>query len=196
MRAPMILALLLSACASPGGSAAPDAPGMQDDIPDAAWAFGVEGVVRPAGPEHGTLVVLWQVSSGSPDHVYKFGDGTSTTTSFRLWFLSAPPPDAINSYGIAVGVVVLMAPDAEIPRDGILTMDPDDLAIAGLAPQHAIVYRATEATPLSWIAPFPQGFACGRCVHLPDGFDAFEPVPCSAVDVIVDATTDDVCEWT
>jgi len=45
-----------------------------------------------------------------------------------------------------------------------------------------------------WIAPFPQGYSCGRCVRASSGFDSFEVTTCSTVEV--DMTPADACNWT
>ncbi len=199
-------ALLTCACDERDGSQIvvdPDGPPPPTDVavvevdaapPDASGpaVFSFEGSVGTGAPMSGRLVVLWVVSSSSPDYVYKFGGGASAHATYVVSFASDPPQAAINSYGIAVGIVALLPPTATVPPDGVFTSDIDDLP--GFTSLHAVIYRATTATPLPWIGPFPQGYSCGRCVEVPNDFDGFEPVECSTVHI--ELAPDDVCNWT
>lgn len=188
-------------CGDDGGGSAIDAPVTVDspvtvDAPvdsSGGGAFSVMGIVGTGAPTTGSTVVLWVVSSGSPDYIYKFGQGTSTGAQFIATFSTVPPAAAINSFGVGVGIVAVLAPGTAIPADGMV--DETILTGAGYTPDHAIIYKAPNASTLvPWIGPFPQGYSCGRCVRATTGFDSFEVTTCSTVEV--DMTPTDPCNWT
>lgn len=205
--------LAMAACGDPsrGGDETNDAPvagdaasdgravdalvtidGAVDASPPGPAVFTVEGMVGSGAPASGRVIVFWVVSSGSPDYVYKFGEGASTGPQFIASFSAVPPAAAINSYGVGVGIVGLLSPTATLPPDGIVNSELD---IVGFTRMHAVIYRNTTATPLPWIAPFAQGYSCGRCVEQGTGFDIFEPVACSSV-LLSLAQSGPVCNWT
>lgn len=192
---------LLIGCGDDGGSSI-DAPVVVDAKVDAqidapidssgGGAFSVTGIVGTGTPANGLTVVLWVVSSGSPDYIYKFGQGTSTGAQFIASFSTVPPAAALNSYGVGVGIVAVLAPGTTIPADGMV----DEMVIdgAGYTTDHAIIYKAANAMNLSWITSFPEGYSCGRCVRASTGFDTFEVTTCATVEV--DMTPMDACNWT
>jgi hypothetical protein len=198
----LVAVLLGAGCGDDGGSTTIDAPVAVDARIDApidapidsssGGAFSVTGIVGTGAPANGLTVVLWVVSSGSPDYIYKFGQGTSTGAQFIASFSTVPPPAAINSYGIGVGIVAVLPPGTVIPADGMV----DEMVIdgAGYTTDHAIIYKTATATNLSWTTNFPVGYSCGRCVRASSGFDSFEVTTCSTVEV--DMTPTDVCNWT
>lgn len=193
----------VSACGDDGGSTTIDAPGTSDgpiavdapvDVSVPAGVFGFNGIVGTDAPATGNTVVIWVVSSGSPDYIYKFGQGTSTGAQFVVSFSTNPPAAALNSYGIGVGIVALLAPGTAVPADGMV----DEMVLdgAGYTPLHAVIYKDATANPavVPWIAPFPLGYSCGRCVEASAGFDSFEPTACTTVEV--DMTPANACNWT
>lgn len=193
----------VAACGDDGGSTTIDAPGAVDgpvavdapvDVSVPAGVFGFNGIVGTGAPATGRTVVMWVVSSGSPDYIYKFGEGTSSGAQFVVSFSANPPAAALNSYGIGVGIVALLAPGTAVPADGMV----DEMVLdgAGYTPLHAVIYKDATANPsiVPWIAPFPQGYSCGRCVEATTGFDSFEPTTCTTVEV--DMTPANACNWT
>lgn len=155
--------------------------------------FTVNGTVASGGPASGVTVVLWQVTSGSPDYTWKYGEGSSSGTMFMVTLDLVPPAQAINSYGVGVGIVGLMPAGTSIP-DGMVTNA--QLAGANFSDRYAIIYKAPNANAslVPWIAPFANGLSCGRCVDQATGFDTFEPVACPMVQIILGAAM--VCNWT
>ena len=165
-----------------------------DSAPDAAsGSFTVHGMVAIGVFVTGVTVVLWQVTSGSPDYTWKYGMGSSSGATFMVTLDMVPPPQAINSYGIGVGIVGLLPAGTNIP-DGMVTNS--QLANASFSDRYAIIYKApsANATLVPWIAPFAEGLSCGRCVDQATGFDTFEPVACPMVQIIQGAQM--VCNWT
>jgi hypothetical protein len=171
--------LALSACS-----------GGQDEL-------SASGPIRGAAPADAELVVIWMINSGGPDHSYKFGDGSVAGTRFTVGLSSDPPPEAINTYGMGVGVVVLLEPGATIP-EGRVDEEVLEAAALGFSEQHAIIWRDPSRPGLPWSADFPEGMSCGQCVPAASGFDSFKPMECSAVEVQVpsDVTTLEFCNWT
>jgi hypothetical protein len=200
-----VLAMAIG-CGDDGGSSVVDAPAVIDARIDAqtdapidapidssgGGAFSVAGIVGTGAPATGSTVVIWVVSSGSPDYIYKFGQGTSTGAQFIASFSTVPPAAAINSYGIGIGIVAVLAPGTTIPADGMI----DEMVLdgAGFTTDYAIIYKTATATNLSWTVSFPVGYSCGRCVRASSGFDSFEVTTCSTVEV--DMTPTDACNWT
>jgi hypothetical protein len=184
-----------------GGGGTPDAPkqidaaidGAMIDAPMGAGALTVSGTVAAGGPATGVTVVLWQVTSGSPDYTWKYGMGSSSGTMFMVTVDMTPPPQAINSYGIGVGIVGLLPAGTNIP-DGMVTSS--QLQNASFSDRYAIIYKAPTANPtlVPWIAPFGEGLSCGRCVDQATGFDTFEPIACPMVQIVHGAQM--VCNWT
>jgi hypothetical protein len=65
----------------------------------------------------------------------------------------------------------------------------------GIDGQHAVIYRAPDdaGTQPAWLADFPIGMSCGRCVASPTGFDTFTPAACDSFAVETNDT--EVCDW-
>ncbi len=178
----------------PGSGSGSDGAAI-DARPDgngnAATMLDVSGPITGTGTANGATFVAWVVSSGSPDYIYKFGEGTHTNTTFMVTLDTVPPPEAINSYGLAVGLVVIATSGTQ-PPDGVIT----ETAIMGAAysVNHAIIYKATGATGVPWLGAFPDGYSCGVCVPSGSGFDSFAPTSCTTVEVVQSAQ--DGCNWT
>jgi hypothetical protein len=157
-------------------------------------------LVGSTAPASGKVAIIWSVSSGSPDYAYVFGEGTSTGTRYIVTPEGPPPEEALNRYGVGIGVLALFPKDTELP-EGKLDEDamPEPL---GISQDHAIIWRAADATGPEWSSSFPAGYSCGVCVRVPDsgdgvfhGFDSFEPEDCSKVDIAV-GSSGDACNWT
>jgi hypothetical protein len=135
------------------------------------------------------------VSSGSPDYAFKFGEGSVTGAKYVVSLDGDPPAEALNRYGIGIGVLALVDAQVAIPEGKVDEATFD--AVLGLSPRHAVIWRAEGAQDLSWSGAFPRGYSCGRCVDAPEGetFDSFEPVECSGIEIQM-GQVDGVCNWT
>jgi len=158
-----------------------------------------EGATRPAAAD---LMVVWTVNSGSPDYNYIAGRGQLTDAGFEVELPSPMPAEAVNSYGVGVGVVVAMTPGGALP-DGRLSDSLDPAVLVGAAPRYAIIYRDPAATVSSgegdWMNLFPVGFSCGVGVAAPpsETFDSYTPVACDTMELrIGDVSTFDFVNWT
>jgi len=156
-------------------------------------------------PGAGDVFAVWTVSSGSPDYLYVSGSGQLTEAGFELELPATLPDEAINSYGVGVGLIYAL-PSAYVPPPGRLdeTLAPDRLApsFIGITPRYAVIYRkpgATPPSPASWMEAFPEGYSCGVGVPAIAGdiFDTYAPVDCSMVELVVgDPSTFDFVNWT
>ncbi|MFN0250492.1 MAG: hypothetical protein ACKV2T_26665 [Kofleriaceae bacterium] len=196
---------LLAGCGDDGGSSMTvDAPGSGADaaldaatvdapIDSSGGAFTASGTITTSGPAN-PVFVAWQVSSGSPDYLWKFGEGTSTATTFVVTMGSVPPPQALNSYGLAIGIVVMLPDGIALPPDGMIDESAfDPIAVTG---NHWIIYKASGASLPGWPASFPDGYACGVCVPAAGGatFDTFAVTACDGLEMV--RNLDNVCNWT
>jgi hypothetical protein len=198
---------LLAGCGDDGGSSMTiDAPGGGSDAAPIDMAtvdssidspgggpFNASGTITTSGPAN-PVFVAWQVTSGSPDYLWKFGEGTSTATTFMVTMGSNPPAQAINSYGLAIGIVVMLADGVALPPDGVL--DDNDFEPIALTGNHWIIFKATGATAPGWPETFPDGYACGVCVPASGGstFDSFAVTACDGLEMV--RNSDDACNWT
>jgi hypothetical protein len=154
-------------------------------------------VVGTAIPSQAKAVVIWVVPSGSPDYSYKFGGGSSASGSFEVTLVAEPPAQALNSYGLGLGFIVLVDSSQQVP-DGIV--DDEQLTpMLGFSARHAVIWKNESGPGLSWSDAFPAGYACGKCAP-PSGattFDRFEPVDCSKLEVETAADIDSIesCNW-
>jgi len=155
--------------------------------------FSVTGIVGTGAPATARTVVIWVVTSGSPDYIYKYGEGGSSGAQFVVSFAAVPPPAAINAYGVGIGIVAVLPPGVNVPTDGMVSDSVIDNA--GYTTDHGIIYKAPGASNVvPWIGPFPEGYSCGVCVRASSGFDSFQPTTCSTVEV--DMTPMNACNWT
>jgi hypothetical protein len=177
------------------GTRSPDAGEPDSGTPDAGSGFTAGGSLTPASgkqvPSSAKVLVLWSVSSTSPDYVYKFGEGTSNGASFTLPLSTLPPMDTLNSGELGVGLILLMPMDYSLADGKVSNEAFEDLWAKGLggAGQYAIIYKATSTvTWRSWADLFPLGYSCGKGVDAPQGssFDTFEPVSCASIGITVD----------
>jgi hypothetical protein len=148
-----------------------------------------------------TAVLIWEVSSGSPDYAYKFGEGTIANGRLSITLADDPPAEALNSYGVGVAFVMVLPPgqklaDGKLPKGAISASN-----IIGMSVRHSVIWRA-KSLPANvptdfWPVSFPAGYSCGACTPRPDGgsFEGFAPAPCDTVRI----TTYDkaaMCNWT
>lgn len=140
-------------------------------------------------PTSGNVYVIWQVSAGSPDYAYLYGEGTLSGDRFALE-LDAPPPDEAFNGDLAFGIVVLVD-TATTVSPGLLddtTASAMEAGMLGLATRHAVIYRrSTGVVYRPWEAAFPVGeYACGEAVDVGATFDDFEPIDCVDLQIRVD----------
>jgi hypothetical protein len=152
----------------------------------------------PAEPSE--ITVVWNVSSGSPDYVYAWGRARLDDEHFTVRLDGPPPAEALNSYGLGVGAIVLAPTDDPLP-EGRLDDDVGE-RITGISPRHAIIYAdherfhaavdelAERLTPDElqeardhWLLDFPPGYSCGegRDAEPGETFDTYVPVDCREV---------------
>ena len=181
-----VFALALAACGT----------SSDDPIEEPPEGFLVSGSIDIAGAPAGSkLAVIWEVTSGT-DALIKFGDAMPRSGAFMLGLASDPPARAINSHGVAVGVLVLFDGAATLPPDGA---DFDDEALEphflGFGDYEEIIWRGDGVgEPPEWAPKFPEGYSCGRCVFAGEdgGHDSFVPTACE-LSIVAD---DNVCNWT
>lgn len=150
-------------------------------------------------PTGARVVVVWGVSSGSPDYSYVFGEGSLSTdgTSFHVRFDEPPPVEALNAGVLGVGVVVVTTNQALRTGDDINTIPQSE--IIGVAGQYGVIYVGDSQQQLpGWAAEFPRGYAVGIGVKVPGAvFDKFEPASRSNVVLIIDDLANiDIVNWT
>jgi hypothetical protein len=175
-----------------------------DSSTDASGAgFTISGTIsNPAGlpiPANARVVVAWVVSAASPDYTYIFGEGTATSSTFRVTFPGPVPDAAINGGQIGVGVVLLTTSTAL--RTGVHLEDVASGGgeLLGATARYAAIYKASATVTLvDWADAFPLGFAVGSGVDRDPGFDAFEPVPeTTSMELIVgDIDQINIVNWT
>jgi hypothetical protein len=193
MRVVLSAALAASLClaCSDGGS---DPEHTNQPLSELALEGSVAGQVDA---ERTRAIAVWNVTSGSPDYAFKYGDGSSSGHRFVLSLDGAPPSEAVNAYGVAVGLVVLVPVNVEIPEGKVTE---ETLQLLGFSTQYAIIWKATASSGEGWMQTFPNGYACGRCKAAPEGstFDSYERVSCSQFEV--ERASDDRelqgCNWT
>jgi len=157
---------------------------------------GVGGSLRAAPgytvPERANIKLIWQISSGSPDYSYAYGDGISVGTEFSLDLGVAPPAEALNSYGVGVAVLVLFEDGVTLPDGNADDVGDDELlvgAMRGASGMYSIVYvedGVDTAELLGW-ERLPAGFSCVRGVpaDAAETFDTFELIECAELEVTV-----------
>ena len=164
----------------------------------------VSGSVDDAvGGEGRTAAIIWMVSSGSPDHAYKFGEGTIANGRFSITLPGDPPAEAVNSFGLGIAMVLVPPPGVTWP-DGKLDASVFGPDIAGISARDSVIWRAKsfdfgDAAPPPdwWPLSFPPGLSCGTCTPAPDGgsFDGFAPFACDQLQINAYGTVE-VCNWT
>ena len=176
-----------NATQTPSGSTGDDTPGI------------IAGTFTGMNLAPGTkLAVLWLVSSSNPDYDYKLGEGaTDVNGSFLLTLPETLPVEAINDWGIGVGLPLVLAENATLP-DGIVSGDDFERLVAGFSPRHAIIWRETnvDADRAPWGGVFEEGYSCARCLEQDEGFDGYEPMDCAdSIDFKGLYDDYDFCNW-
>lgn len=187
-------ALVLTLLALAGCDRSATAPGRED--------LSVSGTLTnrtaAAIPANARVVVGWQVSSGSPDYVQVFGEGTvdAQAKTFQVRFDAPPPADVLNAGRVGVGFLLLTT-DATIGQGTRLTPQQLD-AMVGAAGQHAVLYAKGSTDGLGgWVESFPAGYSVGEGVERTGDFDGFAPTGRTTVEIVVDAMANiDFVNWT
>lgn len=189
--AALTLSAALTGClpATEGSDEGDAGPSTSGDI--AGTVTAVDGAEVP--PES-RLVVVWIVSSGSPDYEFLYGGGAASADGFALEFDDFPPPlEALNTYPdgnrLGVGLILALPTDRQLPADGRLDRETSndliDLA-AGLSWNHGVIYVEGEWPADHWASQFePGALQCGEGAE-PAGdsaFDRFLPVDCDTVEL-------------
>lgn len=177
-------------------AAEPDEPQPQPDPEpgDGVPAFSIQGSVVSVDdlevPERAQVVVIWQVSTTSPDSLVKFGQGSSDGSTFRVDFpTDTPIAEALNEGALGVGFVLMVPEGIDLPEDGVLDRDAFRMlegSSLGISTRHAVVYHAPYegAYRFDWAADFAQGaYNCGEGIEGGGQFDAIRPVDCAEVEI-------------
>ena len=196
----LIAALALVACGDDGGGTTIDGPPGSADGPPAADAppvtFTASGTVIGPNAASGPVIAAFIVTTAD-DYAYKFGEGTSSGTTFMVGLRGDPPTMARNiATNVDVGIALLMLmPPGTVTPDGVIQGDPP---FVGISARHAIIYRGPDDTGAvaPWTMDFPVGLSCGRCVDATSGFDTFEPVECTTLVIDTDLATINACNFT
>lgn len=176
------------------GATCSDAGSSDAASPVLAWSGSVLGSNVPASAK---LVVNWSVSSGSPDYIYYWGDGQLAGSTYSISFTTAPPPEAINSYGVGVGFLLLVDSGFSEPPGKI----DDKVLLSHLVGENlgqAVIWRNAGLAGLSWSSAFPDGYGVGSCCPMPGLFAGFVPIDPSTLSVYLEGTPGmpPVCNWT
>jgi hypothetical protein len=150
----------------------------------------------PAPPSGSKVVVVWSVSSGSPDYSYAFGSGSVNGAGASFSFASNPPSDALNAGKLGVGLLAVVDSSIGLPEGKLGDTALDN--VLALSADYAIIFRASTDTVRKdgWDSAFPQGYACGKCVPSDAGFDSFVAVDCSQIRLVPASSKPRVCNWT
>jgi hypothetical protein len=154
-----------------------------------ATGFEVDGFVSGSAPQSGTVVAVWDTSGGT----YKWGDGTSSGTSFTATLDFTPPPGIeFGTSGVAVGNLVLV-PDGTVIADG--TIDLTTLSYLGISTGYSIIYKDALASGLglTWDESFGGGYSCAQCITPITGKDIYQLTPCANVTIDIGSTR--TCNW-
>lgn len=156
------------------------------------------GAPIPAGTR---LVVIWGVTSGSPDYSIVFGEGVidRMTGTFGVRFDGPPPAAALNNGVLGVGIVIATTDQTLKDGDSLPNSAPT-FDILGVTAQHAVIFLATQPDTLqmpTWATGFDTGYAVGVGVKVPGTFDKFMPVSPSSALLIIDALANiEIVNWT
>lgn len=186
LRISTALIAALFALSSCGDSTSPEPP---TPFTVSGTLSGPQLAALPAGSR---VVLLWVVTSSSPDYAYVFGDGTIDAANgrFTMTIADRPPRAALNSYGLGVGIPVVVGPGASIPTGRLDDVAALQAAALGAAGNYAVIYtaaaRPSQMTELAWVDAFPLGYGVGRGIILPGTFDGFEPVASTTIEIVID----------
>jgi hypothetical protein len=149
-------------------------------------------------PANTRVLVVWVVSSGSPDYSYVFGQGTvdAAAGTFRIQLDQSPPAIALNTGGLGVGVIVATTNQSIENGDDVEDVQLSELV--GAAGRHGVIFIDQNGVQdPEWATAFESGYGVGVGVDVVDDFDRFEPAdPSSVVLIIDDIENIDIVNWT
>ena len=188
------------AAAGSGGS---EPTGCYDGTVNTAQAptIVVSGKVVGSAPVGAKVYVLWSVSSGSPDYMYRWGEATVDQGAFTISFDGPPPAEATNSCGVGVAIFALFPSTATVAQGKIDKATGDALGktVLGMSQAHSLIWRDSSATVPGWSPASPTGYGCGACCTPSSGiFDQYVPVDCSQVTIhrMGAPSAPKICNWT
>jgi len=172
---------------------------------DPSTGFAVSGRIqnrtgRPI-PADARLVVIWGVSSGSPDYSYVYGEGVidRITGTIHVRFDGPPPAEALNAGVLGVGFLVATT-DQALKDGDVITNGSQLTGILGITAQHAVIFVGTHPDTMQmgdWVPAFETGYGLGVGVKVPGTFDKFVPTSPSSALLIIDALANiEVVNWT
>jgi hypothetical protein len=172
------------------------------DSTDSSTGFVVSGTIQnntgqpiPAGTR---LLVGWTVASGDPDYSYTFGEGTidAAAGTFRIELTEPPPPEALNTGGLGVGIIVATTNPSVGNGFHLDQLSPSELV--GAAGRYGIIYIADPNIQIPlWATAFTPGYGVGVGVDEVNGFDIFQPTSQTGVVLIIDNLANiDFVNWT
>jgi hypothetical protein len=174
----VVLLPLLVACGDDGGPTAPPLP-----VTVSGTIQNVNGATIPANAR---VLVIWEVSSGSPDYAYVWGEGTvHSNGTFSIVFAENPPAAALNNGQLGVGLLVLTT-DQNID-EGQLPDTFDAQALLGISEDHAVIFtkNLTGAAAADWPGRF-AGYGVGEVERSTTTFDSFRKVGFDQLRIVVD----------
>src|SRR5262249_53273196 len=84
--------------------------------------FSFAASVEEPPPAGAKLVVIWTVTSETPNYSYAFGSGSVSETKVIVSLSSGPPAEALTAGKVGVGILAFVGGDDSIP-DGKLASD-------------------------------------------------------------------------
>jgi len=140
-------------------------------------------------PPNARLLVVWVVSSGSPDYSYVFGEGTINRDAgtFEVGMTDPPPAAALNAGALGVGIVVVTTNATVSTGDDLEDIPEEDML--GAAGWYGVIYVGDPAAAEQvriWSADFDSGYGVGVGEEVPGSFDRFVPTNASSVLLIID----------
>ncbi|MBS1560227.1 MAG: hypothetical protein JSS89_01345 [Bacteroidetes bacterium] len=158
-------------------------------------------------PSTTKLIVVWSISTGSPDrsYIYVPSSPTRTKDSFGFWIPDSLADIACNTRGTnpsdslymrgGVGFIVLVDDPDALLKDGLVLSGPSGDSVLthrtflkGAVDNSALIYRKGSSKAVSawrpWLDTFPKGFTLGRGVPMDVGFDIFVPYATSEKPVL------------
>ena len=140
-------------------------------------AFVVSGTIQNNTqapiPTHARVLVVWVVSSGSPDYSYVLGEGSLDpgSVTFSIAFNQPPPLEALNDSALGVGIIMVTTNQSIGNGDDISAVPETELI--GAAGQYAVIYVRNPqqaAQHCDWAGDFETGYGVGIGVKVPERF--------------------------
>lgn len=157
-------------------------------------------------PATSRVIVLYQVSSGSPDYSYVLASAPVdlSKNTFRIVLPATPPDSALNRtatvptdsayYRAGVAGIILVDDKGGEFKVGVMSTNLPISLMLGMVNNVGVMYRAGTDTVVGrripWMVKFPQGHSLGNGVIVSGGSDYFEPIPAASIELLVDPTPD------